>query len=102
MAPCEPMVMAASSRNPWRSWLHGLLQAVGPVQRLGFLDIGEDVVDGLAPHQVEELVAVAVDAERIGQRDRRRQLVLVGELRRDHEGLLRLGRVRKILPFPCR
>ncbi len=76
--------------------LDGGVEVVGLVESLRLLDIGEDVVDGLAPHQIEEFVAEAVDAERVGQRERGGALVLVGEMRRGDEGLLGLGRVPEI------
>ena len=45
-------------------------EIVGLVERLHLVLVGEDDVDGAGAHQFQELVAVAADAERIGQRHR--------------------------------
>ncbi len=72
--------------------LHGAVE-IGLVQRLQLFDIAEDDVHGLGPDQVEELVAVAVDAERVAERERGRPVVLVGVVGGLHERLLGLGRI---------
>ena len=55
----------------------------GLVQRMQFGLVGENEIDGALAHQVEKLVAVAIDAERIRQRQRD----LAAGVMRDRRGL---------------
>ena len=50
--------------------------------------VGEDQVDGALAHQIEKLVAVAIDAERIRQRQRHLAAGAVRDGRGLHEGFL--------------
>ncbi len=57
------------------------------------MHVGENVVDGLGADQIQELGAVAIDAERVRKGKGGGALMLVGVMRRQHEGLLGLHRI---------
>ena len=62
--------------------------------QLGF--VGEHDVDGTVAHQPEEFVAIAVDAERIRQRQRHLALGVMRDLGRLDEGVLGVLRIPEI------
>ena len=73
-----------------------LVEGRGLVERLDLVAVGKDDVDGARAHQVEELVAVAVDAERIRQRHRHFAPGGMRQLRRLPDRFLGARRVPQI------
>ncbi len=68
----------------------------GLVERFDLRLVGEDEIDRAGAHQIEELVAIAVDAERIRQRHGETALVPVGNSGGKADGVLGARRVPQI------
>ena len=68
----------------------------GLVQALQLALVGEDEIDRAGAHQVEELVAIAVDAERIRERQRDDAAGAMRDLGRLAERVLRVRRIPQI------
>ena len=94
-APSAPTVTAASLAS-WRTQLQRRVEVGGLVERMQFRPIGEEDVDRPVADQPEELVAKAVDAERIGKRQRDLASGAMGDRRGLAEGLLGQRRIPEI------